>query len=57
MKSKKEIEKRLKEIESDERLGRPPATTVENATLALTQMSLEAARDTLKWVLDKEATQ
>jgi len=57
MKSKKEIEKRLKEIESDERLGRPPATTVENATLALTQMSLEAARDTLKWVLEQEATQ
>ena len=57
MKTENEIEKQLKEIDSSAALGCPPATTFENATLALKQMSLEAARDTLKWVLEQEATQ
>jgi len=51
MKTKDEIKKKLKEIESDERLKYLAATVFENAPLALIQTHLEATRTTLKWVL------
>ena len=52
MKTKTEIEKKLKETESDERLGYPTATVFANAPLALIQTQLETLRSTLKWVLE-----
>ena len=52
MKTKQEIETKLKEIKADKRLGYPTATIVENAVLALTQLSLEKQRNTLEWVLN-----
>lgn len=52
MKNEKEVKKKLKKIESDERLSYPTATIVENAPLALIQLELEMKRDTLKWVLE-----
>jgi len=52
MKTKDEIEKKLQEVEADERLGYPAATVFANAPLALIQMELEAKRATLKWVLE-----
>jgi len=51
MKTKKEVEKKLKEIEADERINYPAATIAENAPLALLQLHLETQRDVLKWVL------
>lgn len=51
MKTKEEIEKLLKEVESDERLSYPKATVFENAPLALIQLGLETQVATLKWVL------
>lgn len=51
MKTKEEIEKALKEVESDERLSYPKATVFENAPLALIQLGLETRVATLKWVL------
>ncbi len=51
MKTKKEIEEKLAEIKSDERLGYPPATVDINAPLALIQLSIESQIDILKWVL------
>lgn len=53
MKTKKEIEAKLKKVESDERLNYPPADVFSNAPLALTQVALKNQRDTLKWVLIK----
>ncbi len=51
MKNKKEIEARLKEVESDERLHYPSADIFSNAPLALIQVALENQRDILKWIL------
>ena len=53
MKTENEIREKLEEITKDERLGYKTATIVENAPLALIQLSLETKRDVLKWVLDK----
>ena len=54
MKTKKEIEKKLKKVESDERLHYPTADVFSNAPLALIQVSLESQRDILKWILSNE---
>ena len=51
MKTKKEIQEKLKEIESDERLSYPPASIFLNAPLALIQIELETKARTLKWIL------
>ena len=51
MKTKKEIEEKLADIKSDERLSYPPATIDINAPLALIQLSMECKIDILKWVL------
>lgn len=53
LKTENEIREKLEEITKDERLGYKTATIVENAPLALIQLSLETKRDVLKWVLDK----
>ena len=55
MKTKEEIQEKLNEILSDERLSYPIATIVENAPLALIQLSQESKRDTLRWVLGEDA--
>ena len=52
MKSEKEIKAKLKEVEADEALHRPPANVFVNAPLALFQMELETRQRLLKWVLD-----
>ena len=51
MKSKKEIETKLKEYQSDERLSYKPADVFSNAPLALIQTDLEARVQILKWIL------
>jgi hypothetical protein len=51
MKTEQELRAKLKEVESDARLGYTPATIVENAPLALIQLELETKRDLLKWIL------
>lgn len=48
---RKNVEEALEEIESDERLGYPTATVVENAPLALIQCGLDSQRRALKYVL------
>lgn len=53
MKTKDQIREKIKELESDERLSYPVATVVENAPLALIQLSLETQIDMLKWVLEE----
>lgn len=53
MKTREQIEAKLRQIEADERLGYKTATVFENAPLALVQTSLKAQRDILKWVLEK----
>lgn len=52
MKSKKLIEEKLKEVESDERLSSPPALVQINAPLALIQVDLKARVQILKWILE-----
>lgn len=55
MKSIKEIEARIKEIEEDSRYQdglKNPATIDINAPLALIQLSLESEITALRWVLD-----
>jgi hypothetical protein len=47
----KRIKEELAKIESDERLGYPTATVIENAPLALVQCGLENQRRAIKWVL------
>jgi hypothetical protein len=54
MKNKQEIEKKLAELEADERLSYPPATVYVNAPLALVQTELESKVAALKWVLDQK---
>ncbi len=54
MKTKKEIEEKLKKVESDERLHYPSADVFTNAPLALIQVELESQRDILKWILNHE---
>ena len=51
MRSRTEIEAKLKEVESDERLTYKSATVFENAPLALTQLELETKVSVLRWVL------
>lgn len=53
MKTKDQIREKIKELESDERLSYPVATVVENAPLALIQLSLETQIGMLKWVLEE----
>jgi hypothetical protein len=48
---KDEIEKRIAEIESDDRFKRKPASIVVNAPLALIQMGLKGEFDALKYCL------
>jgi len=56
MRTKKEIEAKLADVESDERLGYEPANVFVNAPLALIQMDLEARQSVLKWVLEEEGS-
>ena len=54
MKSKEEIEARIKELEKDDRYQAglvKPATIDINAPLALLQLEAETKVETLKWVL------
>lgn len=51
MKTKEEIEKRLAELKTDERLGYPPANVFANAPLALIQVALKNEIMALAWVL------
>ncbi len=51
MKSRQEIEAKIAELESDERVGYPAANMFSNAPLALIQVELKAQIDALKWVL------
>lgn len=52
MKTADEIQKKLREVCSDERLSYEPANVFVNAPLALIQTSLETERRVLQWVLD-----
>jgi hypothetical protein len=54
MKTKKEIEDRIKEIQSDERISYPTANVFVNAPLALIQTGLESTLATLKLVLGEK---
>ncbi len=45
------LQEKIKEIESNDLLSYPTATIFENAPLAMTQLSLKAKADILKWVL------
>ncbi len=54
MKTKEQIEEKIKEIESDERLSYPLATIEINAPLALIQLEMETKLKMLKWVLYEE---
>jgi len=51
MMSEKDMQLRIKEIESDARFRAKPATVDINAPLALIQLSLEVERDVLRQVL------
>lgn len=51
MKTKQELEAKLKEIEEDERLNYPLATITINAPLALIQLGLTSKADILRWIL------
>lgn len=53
MKTKKEIQAKIDEIEADTRMGYKPAKVDINAPLALIQCSLGSQRDILKWVLNE----
>jgi hypothetical protein len=52
MKTQKELEERLAEIEADERLHYPVSTIQANAPLALIQTELHKEANTLRWVLE-----
>jgi len=54
MRSKKDIEKKIEELQEDERLGYPNATVFSNAPLALIQLSLKAKLDALNWALEQK---
>ncbi len=57
MRDKKEIEKKISEIEADARYQsgqNHPATVDINAPLALIQVSLETEIKTLRWVLGEK---
>ena len=54
MKTQKEIEEKIKELESDERLSYPTATIDINAPLALIQLRLESKIAALKWAVKSE---
>lgn len=53
MKTKKQIEEKIKEIEADERYKASPAVLDVNAPLALIQIGMESQVRALKWVLRK----
>ena len=46
-----EIKKMLEKLENDSRVKQKTATIITNAPLALTQLSIEAKIQALKWVL------
>jgi len=48
-----EIQKQIDVMEADERLSYPTATIVENAPLALIQLSLQTKINALRWTLEK----
>ncbi len=52
MKSAAMLEAKLVEIQNDQRLLYPPASTDTNLSLALAQLELKTKVATLKWVLD-----
>lgn len=52
MRTREEIEAKLKEIMSDERLGYERASIFSNAPLAIIQTHLAAQVSALRWVLD-----
>lgn len=51
MKTRSQIEAKIKEIESDYSLSEPKATIEVNAPLALMQLQAETQLKTLRWVL------
>lgn len=51
MRTRQEIEAKLRGLENDPRMGYPFATVFENAGLALIQTALESQIVMLKWVL------
>lgn len=54
MKTEAQIKAKIKEIEEDDRYQSglmKPATIIENAPLALIQLSLEARMEVLNWVM------
>ncbi len=55
MRSREEIEHRIREIESDERMGYEPALIDVNAPLALIQVEGKVAVAALKWALGEGA--
>ena len=55
MKTKEQIEEKIKEIESDERLSYPSATIDVNAPLALIQLEMETKLKMLKWILEGDS--
>ena len=56
MKTQKEIEERIKEIEADSRYQAPPALVFSNAPLALIQVDMKAEVRALRWVIDQSKT-
>ena len=54
MKTKEQIEKKVRELESDPRMGYKMASIEINAPLALIQCSIGSIIDILKWVLEEE---
>lgn len=53
MRTCKEIQAKLAEIQADERLKGPTAVVDINAPLALIQLELETQIETLEWVLEE----
>jgi hypothetical protein len=51
MKTKEEVQKKLEELQADERVNYPPADVFSNAPLALIQTELDSMIKALEWVL------
>jgi len=49
----KAIQEQIDVMKADERLGYPTATIVENAPLALIQLSLQTKINALRWALEE----
>ena len=54
MKTKKEIEARIKETNDDDRMKADPAEVFSNAPLALIQTNYEGQLQALEWVLKEK---